>query len=151
MKEQFTLLTATRANILKEMEACTPAQLCSIPKGFNNNILWNAIHVIVTPQVLLYMKSNTACKIDTGIIESYRKGTIPSEEINYQMIEFAKNQLIPSVSQIEQDYSQQIFGDYETFQTSYGVILNTIEDAIRFNNLHESMHYGQIKMLKRLV
>ena len=40
---------------------------------------------------------------------------------------------------------------YQTASTSYGMPLQNVEDAIYFNNIHEAMHLGQIKMLLKMV
>jgi hypothetical protein len=151
MKEQIELLRITRTNILKELEACTPEQLFQIPAHFNNNILWHAAHVIATLQVLVYEKCSTPSAIDTDFITTYRKGTFPSETVDLDLLAKVKALLLSSVATLEEDYAQNKFGAYATFTTSYGSTLSSVASAITFNNIHEGMHYGQIKMLKHLV
>lgn len=151
MDKQFELLTIIRNNILQEIDACSDQQLVTIPAGFNNHILWNAIHVIVSQQILLYSRTETPFRVGQAIIEDYRRGTTPSSVVNQGMIDFVKNNLLATVAIVKGDYYNKAFGPYQHTTTSFGATLNTIEDAITFNNLHESMHYGQIKMLRKLV
>ena len=151
MKEHFDLLAITRKNILDEINACSNEQLFEIPAGFNNHVLWNAVHLIVTQQVLIYGNTDTPFRIDQAIIDRYRKGTTPTGEVDQEMVDFAKEQLLTSVETLKADYGKGIFGAYKPVTTSYGAPLNSVEDAIRFNNVHEGMHYGQIKMLKRII
>ena len=46
MQQQIAILKATRANILKQIEGVSLAQLNEIPAGFNNNLIWNAGHAV---------------------------------------------------------------------------------------------------------
>lgn len=151
MEKQFEYLEVTRNNVLVEIESCSTEELFTIPKGFNNNILWNAIHAIVTQQLLVYGNTNTPFRIDQSIIDAYRKGTVPTKEANFEMVNFAKQQLLDSVAQLKNDYENKVFDDYNAVTTSYNATLTSVEDAITFVNLHDSMHYGQIKMLKKLI
>lgn len=151
MERQFELLEVTRKNVLQELEDCSTEALFEIPKGYNNNIVWNAVHTIVTQQLLVYGNANTPFRIEHSIIDAYRKGTTPTMDSNLEMVKFAKQQLLGSVVQLKKDYNDSIFGEYNTVTTSYNAILTSIEDAICFVNLHDAMHYGQIKMLKKIV
>lgn len=149
--QQLSLLTQTRKNLLEEVNACSLEQLFSIPEKFNNNIIWNIGHLIATFDILIYASSNTQSKIDSSITDSFKKGTFPSQEIDKSLAEKLVAEFTSSVENLKQDYKNQIFGSYTERVTSYGVKLSSVEDAISFCNLHESMHYGQIKMLRRLV
>lgn len=152
MKKQFDILKITRANILKEIDQLSATALFKIPNGFNNNILWNALHVIASQQLLIYRLSQTPFRINKEIIMAFKSGTTPTEEIKTELIDFAKNHLLTTPTQLEEDYQNQIFGDaFKSVTLSYGMTLNHLEDAIYFNNIHESMHFGQIKMLKRSI
>ncbi|MEN0049954.1 MAG: DinB family protein [Bacteroidota bacterium] len=152
MKKQFDILKITRANILKEIEELSAAALFKIPSGFNNNIIWNTMHVIASQQLLMYGLSQTPFRIDKEIIMAFKSGTTPTEEIKPELIQFAKNHLLTTPTQLEEDYQNQIFGDaFKSVTLSYGMTLNNLEDAIYFNNIHEAMHLGQIKMLKQCI
>ena len=41
------------------------AQLNKIPEGFNNNIIWNIAHTVVTHQLLLYKMTGNELQIPT--------------------------------------------------------------------------------------
>lgn len=150
MKKQFELLKATRNNVSELINKCSFAELTSIPHSFNNHLAWNAGHLLATQQILIYMASNTPERMESSFIQKYAKGTFPAE-VSLDEIDFIRQTLIPSIDQIEQDYEEGFFGEYTTRMTSYGVSLTSVEDAIAFLNIHEAMHFGQIKMIKRLI
>jgi hypothetical protein len=151
MEYQFELLAITRQNILNEIEDCSINQLFEIPERFNNHIIWNAVHVVVTQQLLIYGNTATPFRIAPAIIENYRKGTTPTSDVKTDMIDFVKTQLIGSVASLKEDYNNAVFGPYKQVTTSYNATITSVEEAISFVNLHDSMHYGQIKMLKKFL
>jgi len=148
---QIFLMRKTRLNILKEVENCSPDQLFYIPSQFNNSIIWNMGHLIATLGILVYESSNTPYPISKEFIDKFKKGTFPKDSTDENLIQEIKDMLIFSADQLESDYENQTFGKYIERTTSYGVTLTTIEDAIAYNSLHEGIHIGQIRMLKKLL
>ena len=57
--------------------------------------------------------------------------------------------LIETSKILMKDFDADFFTDYKPYTTSFGVDLKDIEDAIIFNNMHESLHYGYILAQKR--
>ena len=153
MKFQFDVLRVTRNNILKELEGLSTEQLNAIPAGFNNNIIWNVAHVVATSQLLIYGLSGTQFIIPKTIIDMNRKGSKPDAPYGDALIQQIKLLALSTVDQLEMDYNTGIFTEkpFKKYPTSYGVTLTKVEEAITFNNVHEGMHYDNVKMLKRLV
>lgn len=58
MLQTIPLLNATRQNILTLMQGLSADQLNKMSAGFNNNLIWNAGHVLVTQQLLYYKLSH---------------------------------------------------------------------------------------------
>jgi len=152
MKFSFTTLRTTRANILKDIENLSVEQLNAIPEGFNNNIVWNFVHLIATQQLLVYKLSGTPFVVAEDIIEAYKIRTKPEQTIPKLQLNEYKELLLTTVDQMEEDYEHGVFGnDFKTYTTSYNITLTKLEDAINFNNVHEGLHYGVIRALVRAV
>ena len=152
MKYSLDILKATRKNIIRDIGNLSIEQFNVIPIGFNNNIIWNVAHLVATQQLLTYGLSGTPFVVSQEIIDLYRKGTAPTSIVNEEKIEEYKSLLISTIDQMEQDYQNGVFGeDYREYTTSYGMTLSSIEEAIEFNNVHDAMHYGMIKMMLRMV
>lgn len=149
MKTTFDYLRQTRQNILKTL-VNQAGKEHMIPKGFKNSLYWNAAHCLVTQQLLCYKLSGEEVKVDDEIIEAYRKGAAPTDSLP-DVLEVAKVKelLITSVDQLEEDYNNGLFKKYSPYTTSYGVTLNSIEDAINFNNIHEGLHFGYMMAMVR--
>ena len=75
MDQQFEILLTTRKNILNSMKYLSIDELTKIPKGFNNDIIWNAVHNLATQQLLVYKLSGQSSVIPGELIDKYRKGT----------------------------------------------------------------------------
>ncbi|MDO4228436.1 MAG: DinB family protein [Capnocytophaga sp.] len=144
-EQTFNLHKATRTKLLYYLENLSPKQLAKIPTGFNNNVLWNIAHCIATQQILCYKLSGITPLVSNEFIETYRKGTAPDGHIpSEEEINSLKKLLFSTQEQLQLDYQQGIFANYNTYMTSYGFELTGIEDAINFNNTHESMHLGTV-------
>ncbi|AUC16342.1 damage-inducible protein DinB [Tenacibaculum sp. SZ-18] len=151
MDTQFDILKKSRELVLKRIEGLTHEQLHEIPEGFNNNIVWNVAHLVVTQQLLHYKLSGLQCLVPDELIEKYRKGTVPSEEMSKEEFEEVKELLAGLPDTLVEDYKEGIFKEYTEYPTSTGFVLTSIDTAIDFNNLHEGMHLGTIMALTKLV
>ncbi len=129
----------------------TIEQLNKIPEGFNNNIVWNFGHVIVTQQSLCYGLSGLPLNVSMEMVEKYRKGSKPTEFIS--MEEYKKLQKLSEklLEQFEKDYEDGIFVSYKPYMTSLNVELDSVQKAISFNAFHEGLHFGTMLALKKLV
>ncbi len=151
MDIQFDILKKSRELVLKRIEGLTHEQLHKIPEGFNNNIVWNVAHLVVTQQLLHYKLSGLQCLVPDELIEKYRKGTGPSEEMSAEDFEEVKELLAGLPDTLVEDYKEGIFKEYTEYPTSTGFVLTSIDTAIAFNNLHEGIHLGTIMALTKLV
>ena len=145
------LLKTTRKNVLNAVENLTIEQFNTIPKGFSNNIIWNLAHIVVTQQLLCYGLSENTKLIADDKIDKFRKGSKPTEIVSAEEIEFWKKNLIELSDRFILDYEKGIFTKYNEYPTSYNIVLKNIEDALKFNNTHDALHFGYIMALKKAV
>lgn len=150
MNTQFNILRTNRKLVLKKIQGLTLEQLHKIPNGFNNNIVWNVVHLVVTQQLLHYKLSELDCLVPEELIENYRKGTKPSKKITQEkwneILELFKG--LPDT--LQEDFEANIFNQYSDYKTSTGFLIRNINDAIVFNNYHEGIHLGVIMALCKL-
>lgn len=155
IETDFDILKTTRGNIIKIISGCSLSELNTIPTGFNNNLIWNFGHVIVTQQLLCYGLSGQEMYTNKELIAKYRKDSKPSSESPVDQLEYDQlNALFELTTQkINEDYKAGKFGEnaFKEYTTSYNMTLRNPEDAIRFNNVHEAMHLGQCILLKKFV
>jgi predicted transcriptional regulator len=144
-------ILASRNLFLKLMDGLTIEQLNQVQEGFNNNIIWNFGHVIVSQQILCYKLSGLPMKIDASYVSKYSKGTKPETFLDEKELEFLKSQSIALINELVADVEKNIFTSYGNYTTSFNVALNNIDDAVKFITMHEGLHLGYAMALKRMV
>ena len=139
-----------RNNFEKVVDKVKEKDLISVPKGFNNHILWNIGHVVATQNVLIYGMSGLDFTLPTDFIKRYKKGSFPTQIDNPKtelqtIFELGKI----ADEQLSYDIKEMIFDNYQKYETSFGVVLNSFNDALQFNNIHEAVHLGYVMAIKR--
>lgn len=151
MNHQLDILTKSREFILKLIEGFTIDQLNKVPNGFNNNIVWNIGHLVVTQQLLCYKLSELPMAVSENMVLKYKKGTAPQGVVSNDEFEDIKKLFLNLTKQFEFDFSKGIFTSYQTYTTSVDVTLTDIDSALAFNNYHEGIHLGVILGLRKLI
>ena len=150
MEKELAINQTIRKNAINLLNDLTDDQITTIHDGFNNHILWNFGHMVVTQQILCYKLSSNAFTIDQDIIDRYRKGSTPTEVHDISQEKALLIQLATKTQQtLEQDLKKKDFTAFEKYETSFGYTLNSIEDAVRFNNVHEGLHLGYMMAQRR--
>ncbi len=140
-------LRQTRQNILRAIAPFGLDDLNRIPGGYPNNLIWNLGHAIVTQQLLCYSRNRLKPHLPEEIIEKYRKGSRPEDRVLEREYQQLKQWAEEMVDRLEEDLQQEKFKGYQEYETSYGLKLHNIQEAMEFNNIHEAMHLGNIKAL----
>ena len=151
MLNHLEILRITRENTLAQLNTLSIEQVNKIPEGFNNNIIWNAAHMVVTQQLLMYGLSGLELDVPNDWVSSYRKGTAPGKVVSEDDFLLIKAKMLDTVDKAIEDVKAKNFLNFKAYKTSYGVELKSIEDAIVFNNVHEGMHFGNILSMRKLV
>jgi len=151
MQDTFEVNRTGRKMLSSYFENYTLEQLNKIPEGFNNNLIWNLGHVVVTQQLLVYKLSGLPMAVSDEMVEKYRKGTKPEHDVTQEEANLIKSLLFETIDQLEADYNNGIFINYQEYPTSTGYILKSAKGAIEFNNFHEGLHIGIMMSIRKFV
>src|SRR5690606_41991140 len=77
----FEVLPNIRQNFKSVLENNSLEDLNKIPKGFNNNIIWNIGHVVVSQQILVYKLSGLPLMVSDELVEKYIIGSKPEAPV----------------------------------------------------------------------
>jgi hypothetical protein len=149
MKVQFEILRKTRERFLQVLQDQSLAQLNEIPEGFNNNLLWNFAHVMVTQQHLTYGLAGLPFAMDAALVEKYSRGTKPDGQATQAEVDALKAIAFTTLEHLEATVASGEFSEFKPFLTGFGLHLETIDDALAFLPIHEGMHIGYAMALKR--
>jgi hypothetical protein len=145
MEKVFDFIIDARKAFIKLVDSLTIEQLNKIPDGFNNNIIWNFGHILVSTGIL---PDTSTVKF----VESYKKDTRPTYTVTEQEIAELKALALDSIEKIKVDYANGVFANITPFSTStYGVEMKSIEEVLITTIGHDNTHFGyalaQRKML----
>lgn len=150
----FTLdvLSNTRQLLKKTIENNTLEVLNKVPEGFNNNVIWNIGHVLVTEQLLVYKLSGLSMSVSAALVDKYKKGTKPEGDVSQEDVNEIKTLLISTIEDTKENYKKEVFKAYQEYTVSTtGNTLTNVNDALQFVQCHEGMHMGYILALLRVV
>lgn len=152
MNQLFTVTQTSRNMVSKILENHTLEQLNKIPKGFNNNLIWNIGHIIVAQQMLVYKLSGLPMMISDEMVGKYKKDTKPEQEVSQEELDEIKSLLFKTFEKTKEDFENGVFKNYQEYTTSTGGhVLKSAADAIAFSNFHEGLHIGVMLSLRKLV
>lgn len=145
----FDITNKNRAIFKTFLETFTLEELNKVPIGFNNNIIWNIAHTIVTQQLLVYNLSGLPMLLTNDMVEKYRKGTKPEQDVTWAEVDLIKGLLFSTIEKTKEDYNNNVFETYNEYTVTTKSTLTNVDEAIDFNNFHEGIHLGYILALKR--
>lgn len=151
METEFKITRTSREIYAKLLEKYTLDQLNKIPEGFSNNLIWNIGHIMVSQQILVYRGAGQPLLISDDLVSLYMRGTRPERDATQAEVEQIKELLFSTIIKTEQDYHNGLFTTYTARKSELGFSLDSIEDAIAFNNYHEAIHFGIIMSIKKFV
>jgi len=151
MNEVFDFIINARKAYIKLLDELTIEQLNKIPDRYNNNIIWNFGHIVVSTQTLCYVR--TGILADASSIkfnEFYKKDTRPTYIVTEKEVAELKAIAIESIGKIKEDYANGAFSNMAPFSTStYGVEMKNIEEVLTTTIGHDNVHFGYSLALKK--
>lgn len=151
MKAIFKAWTTSRKLYLNFFDNYSLDQLNKVPNGFNNNLIWNVGHIIVTQQKLIYKGANLQGYISDELFEKYKSGTKPTTPVSKSEVDELKTLLTSLIEKTEIDFAKGLFVSYNERTTGTGFHLTSIQDALECNNYHEGLHLGYMMSIRKFV
>ncbi len=153
MERIFRTLRASRHSLLRRLGDVSEEDFNFIPPGFNNNLVWQLGHIVVSQQLLCYQLSGNPLGIPENWRNEFRNGTKPEKRYQNSEIDALKNALLQTLDTLEEDLKLNRFSHFHpyTVSTYAGLELKDIEDALTFIVSHDALHYGCCLSLKKFL
>lgn len=151
MLKSIEIIRKPREMVLNLVKDLTPQQLNHVPEGFNNNIIWNVAHMISGQQGIFYTRAGLPVFVADKYYTPYRPDTKPAAFVEAEDVATIKELFLSTIDQLETDVNNNLFVNYPTWKTRYGVEIDSVETALAFLPFHEGLHAGYIMALKRVV
>lgn len=150
MEFTFDVFAKTRGFFKAYLEELSLAQLNAIPDGFNNNVVWNIGHCIVTEQILVYKLSGLPMNISDELVKKYVKGSKPDGKVTQAEVDELNKLAFSTIEQTKADFGSKVFTSFNKYTLSTtGNTLTNVSQAIEFALFHEGLHVGYIMALLR--
>ena len=140
-----------RAYTFAQLDGLSNEQLLEIPKGLNNNILWNVGHILFDQCHKLYDPCGLAMPVPEAYESWFASGTSPRNWVETpdpgEVVE-----KFGSVNEIViADYEKGVFTGFRPYRLEDETPVDTIEESIVLDLAHGGMHYGVIVTMKALL
>lgn len=146
---EIATLKKQRALIYKTVAGLSQEEWLTIPAFRKNNIAWNLGHIVTVQQTLTYGLSCLPLHVNEDYRSWYFRDTSPENWAAAPDLPRLLEELMTLPEIIEADYAAGKFVDFQPYTTVTGVSLNTIEEAMGFNNFHEGIHLGVIFSIRK--
>ncbi len=153
MTHEFHLnhLYMIRKKLLGYLENTAMEKLLIIPKGCNNNMLWQIGHCVVSQQRLMYSLSGLPMNVSDEYFQLFKIGSSPKDWSSTPDLQMVKESLLKTVDQLKIDLEKGSFKEYKSYTTSAGITLNNVGDAFVYSNYHEGVHIGNLEIFSRIL
>lgn len=153
MTEVFEFIINSRKAFIKLIDGLSIEQLNKIPDGFNNNIISNFGHIVVSTQTLCYVRTGILKDASSvKFVDSYKKDTKPTYTVSIDEVAELKSIALDSIKNIEEDYINGKFSAITPYSTAtYGAELKSIEEVLTTTIGHDNLHFGYALAMKKLV
>ena len=151
MDATFRIWETSRGLYKNFLDNYSLEQLNTIPQGMSNNLIWNIGHVIVSQQKLVYALSGLPMHISDSLFEKYQNGSRPDGKTTQAEVDEIKKLLSEMVEKTKSDFESGIFKEFHPYQTKTGFYLETLKEAVEFNNYHEGIHLGIMMSIKKFL
>jgi hypothetical protein len=151
MDQLLNIIKQTRTNFIQLLNNSTIEELNAVPSGFNNNIIWNFGHIISSQQLLCYRLAGLPMMLKKEYISQYQKGTKPEKFVELNEVHDLKELMLTTIDQLAEDLKHNIFVNYHSFTTEFGVTLNSTAEAVHFFGIHDGYHYGCAASIKKAI
>ncbi|MQP23882.1 DinB family protein [Flavobacterium sp. LMO8] len=151
MEATFRIWQTSRGLYQNFLDNYSLEQLNTIPAGMSNNLIWNIGHVIVSQQKLVYALSGLTMHIPDSLFEKYQNGSRPDGKTTQAEVDEIKKLLSEMVEKTKADFEAGIFKEFHPYQTKTGFHLETLKEAMEFNNYHEGIHLGIMLQIKKFL
>jgi hypothetical protein len=87
MNPKIDLIRKIRSKALELIAGLSITELNNIPKGFNNNIIWNLGHLIAAQEGIFYLRGKLELTVEQEFFNSFKNGSKPDHMMLNEEIE----------------------------------------------------------------
>lgn len=148
----FNQMKFIRNRTILALDSVDVETVLVIPKGFNNNLLWNFGHIFWALEELMHSFGNEQSTMSQEWIEMFRIGSSPRDwKASPPSLSEIRSALDTQPSRIIKTFSGKLFDKLEKpFKLGSELELTTLAEVLGFINWHEGLHQGTITAMTKI-
>jgi len=153
MDKAFKFIIDSRMAFARLLDDLSVEEANEVPAGFNNNIIWNFGHIVVSTPILCYVRTGIwADSSAIPFVEAYQKGTKPRYTVGAEEVNELRELAVSTIRQLESDYRNGLFAAIQPFETAtYGTSIDNFEELLATTAGHDNLHYGYAMAQKKII
>ena len=146
------LSNSIRSRFEELIDNLSTEELNAIPHGFNNNIVWNYGHIIVSGYALAFISSGVDTSLTIPLYSKFRKGSRPEGIMTTGEINTLKELRAQFPAVLEEALKKEKFNNITAYATqTFGVPMPTLDSILTTIAAHDTFHYQTARMYKRIL
>ncbi|MBZ4188284.1 DinB family protein [Niabella beijingensis] len=126
-------------------------QLNQIPAGFNNNMIWNFGHLVVSGYSLVFKATEVDPNFIIPLQDTYKKGSRPSVPATQQEVDELIALSDTFTLAVKEALDANRFQDITAYTTAtFGLTVTTIEEMLITVAAHDTLHWQAMRDYKRI-
>lgn len=127
-------------------------EINKIPEGFNNNIIWNFGHIVVSSYSLTFIRPNVDKDYQIPFWDKYKLGSKPETAATQDEFDQLKSLAFDYSKTVLSAIEESRFTNITPYSTgSFGVELKTMDDILTTILAHNALHFGTASAMTRIV
>ncbi len=151
LKKEIELIRYVRHSIIDLTDKLSVEQWNEIPDRMKNNLVWNVGHMVFTQQMLCYALGGLQPTIDMAFFGQFAPDTSPGSIVNHDDIARIKSTFSEAFEQLATDATAGRLESYKSWSLPSGISIDSFEDAMITNVIHEGRHFGVVISLAKQV
>lgn len=144
----FQQLQDYRSETLHAVEGLTEEEFNIVPKGFNNNILWNLGHIYLDQYLWISHITKEEISLPPGFHEWFAYGTKPADwQASPPSLTIIHQLLAAQPEQIRALYGERLEEEFPATESG----MHTISQVLVRTIFHEGLHLAAITAIRRFL
>ncbi|SDD22023.1 DinB family protein [Niabella drilacis] len=145
------IIDSIRQKAISLIKATPLEVLNQVPAGFNNNIIWNFGHLVVSGYGLVFKVTQVDPGFVIPLLDAYKKGSRPAAPATQQEVDELIALSGTFTLAVKEALDANRFREISTYTTdTFGVPVTTIEEMLITVAAHDTLHWQSMRDYARI-
>lgn len=148
----LNIIDSIRQKAIRLIKETPLETLNQVPAGFNNNIIWNFGHLVVSAYGLVFKVTQADPGFVIPLLDTYKKGSRPAAPATQQEIDELIALSDTFTLAVKEALDANRFEEISTYTTdTFGIPVTTIEEMLITVAAHDTLHWQSMRDYVRML